>query len=68
MGGTKVMELSKEERNHWHEQAAYWGVRQEVCETGLEYATQQRVIALQKLGMLSVENTVELQQKEASEQ
>lgn len=49
-------DLTPEQREHWHEQAAYWAVRQEDAERALEYASRRRESALRILGMLGAEN------------
>jgi hypothetical protein len=48
--------MTPEQRQHWHEQAAYWAVRQEDLEVALEYAQRQREAALRMLGMLGTEH------------
>lgn len=61
-------ELTPTEREYWQQQAAYWGEKQDNSNTALEYATRQRNFALVKLGMLSVQSTIELQAQESREQ
>ena len=48
--------LTPEQRRHWHDQAAYWGVHEEYVQTALDYAQRQRENALRMLGMIGVEN------------
>jgi len=48
-------DVTPEQRQHWQEQAAYWGVKEEDAMTALEYAQRQRENALRMLGMLGVE-------------
>lgn len=48
-----VPELSTEQRQHWHEQAAYWAIKEEDALTALEYAQRQRQAALRMLGMIA---------------
>lgn len=45
-------ELSPDERSFWHEQAAYWEVKREDAQRAVDYATEQRLNALEKLGMV----------------
>lgn len=53
-------ELTREERQYWQTQAAYWGVREEICTTGLDYAIEQRRKALIMLGMISLTAVMEV--------
>lgn len=48
-------DLTPEQREYWHGQAAYWGVMEETAMTALEYAQRQREDALRMLGMLGIE-------------
>lgn len=48
-------EMTGEQRQHWHDQAAYWCVVEENAMTALEYAQRQRENALRMLGMIGVE-------------
>ena len=48
-------QMTPEQRQHWHDQAAYWGVHEEISQTSLEYAQRQRENALRMLGMLANE-------------
>ena len=52
-------ELTPEQRDYYHKQAAYWGVREDDAYTALEYAQRQRQKALRMLGMLGVEHGLE---------
>jgi hypothetical protein len=63
-----IPELTPEQRDYWHEQAAYWGVRQEISNNSLDYANKMRHEALVMLGMVSIASVVELQQIESTEQ
>lgn len=47
--------LTGEQRQYWHDQAAYWAVKQEDAEHATEYAARHREDALRMLGMLGVE-------------
>lgn len=47
--------MTPDQRQHWHDQAAYWCIQQENAEVALEYATDQRNHALVMLGMIGVE-------------
>ena len=47
--------LTPEQRQHWFEQAGYWGEREEDAFRALEYAQRQREAALRMLGMIGVE-------------
>ena len=44
-----------EQRQYWHEQAAYWAIKEEDAEVALAYARRQRAFALGRLGMLGAE-------------
>jgi len=48
-------QLTPEQRQHWRDQAAYWGVKEEDSMTALEYAQRQRENALRMLGMIETE-------------
>ena len=52
-------ELTPEQRQHWFEQAGYWGEQEEIANRALEYAQRQRENALRMLGMLGVEQWLE---------
>lgn len=52
--------LSPEQRQHWHEQAAYWGVQEEASKRALDYAQKQRGHALRMLGMLASQSGLEV--------
>lgn len=47
--------LTPEQRQHWHDQAAYWGVHEEAAAKALEVAQRGRENALRMLGMLGIE-------------
>lgn len=51
--------LTPEQRQHWQDQAAYWGVREEDAHTALEVAQRNREHALRMLGMIGVERGME---------
>jgi hypothetical protein len=48
-------ELTSDQQEHWHTQAAYWAIRQEDAERAVEYAGRQREDCLRMLGMIGVE-------------
>lgn len=48
-------ELTTEQRQHWHDQAAYWAIKEEDSLRALEYAQRQRENSLRMLGMLGTE-------------
>ena len=50
--------LLPEQRQHWQEQASYWGVREDDAQVALEYAQRHRQDALRMLGMLAVERGI----------
>lgn len=47
--------LSPEQRQHWFDQAGYWGEQEEAAARALEYAQRQREHALRMLGMIGIE-------------
>jgi hypothetical protein len=51
-------QLSQEQRQHWFEEAGYWGAAQDAAEeAGIEvpYADERRANALRMLGMIASE-------------
>lgn len=48
-------QMTAQQRQHWHDQAAYWGVIEEDAQTKLEYAQRQRENCLRMLGMVGTE-------------
>lgn len=51
--------VTPEQRQHWFDQAGYWGEVEENAQRALEYAQRQREAALRMLGMLGVEKGLE---------
>lgn len=47
--------LTPDQKQHWLDQAGYWGEHEENAHRALEYAQRQREAALRMLGMLGVE-------------
>lgn len=50
--------LTPEQREYWHGQAAYWCIKEEDALTALNYAHGQRSEALRMLGMIGTDNTL----------
>lgn len=48
-------ELTGDQREYWHEEAAYWAIKEEDAYQAVEYAGRRREAALRMLGMLGAE-------------
>jgi len=51
--------LTPDQRQHWFDQAGYWGEQEEAAHRALEYAQRQRENALRMLGMIATERGLE---------
>ena len=51
--------MTPDQRQHWLDQAGYWGEVEETAQRALEYAQRQRENALRMLGMLTTERGLE---------
>lgn len=47
--------LTREQRDYFHGQAAYWEVVQETAQKQLDYATEQRAYSMRMLGMIAID-------------